>query len=151
MSPTGRRHGNLQSRISKVLQTQGEEQGHGQAFSETGVVLSKGPDSVAGPDAMFVTMRSMPLRELPEGYLETIPELVIEIRSKNDNAAYLNRKVTMYLRIGVQVVWIVEPDSRTVVEHRPNFAAKTFSVADTLTCDDLIPGFRLPLAELFKE
>src|SRR6185436_9029000 len=96
MSPTGRRHGNLQLRIGKALIAQGEERGHGEAYSETGIILSKGPDSVAGPDAMFVSKRLTPIRESPEGYLETIPELVVEIRSKNDRSAYLKRKVAKY-------------------------------------------------------
>ena len=151
MSPPGRRHGKLQSRISAALQNQGEEQRHGEAYTEVGVLLSRRPDSVVGPDAAFVCKRSQPARESPEGYLETIPELVVEIRSKNDTKAYLDRKVADYLQAGVQIVWIVDPDANTVVEHHPGAASKTLGTADTLTCHDIIPGFRLPLAELFKE
>ena len=151
MSPTGRRHGNLQSRISKTLQVQGEDKGFGHAYSETGVILSKGPDSVAGPDAMFLTNRSMPIRESSEGYLESIPELVVEIRSKNDSAPYLKRKVAKYLKIGVQRIWIVDPQAKTVTEHVAAAEPKTLVATDTLQCDDIMPGFRLPLAELFRD
>lgn len=149
MSPTGRRHGNLQSRIARALIEQGEDAGHGEAFSETGIILSRDPDSVAGPDAMFVTTRSMPIRESAEGYLETIPELVVEIRSKNDTSAYLNRKTAKYLQVGVQLVWVVDPEAATVTEYRPETSGKTLSKSDSLSCDDIIPGFRLPLDELF--
>jgi len=151
MSPPGRRHSNLQARISKALISQGEEQGHGEAYTEVGVLLSRRPDSVVGPDAAFVCKRSLPARESPEGYLETIPELVVEIRSKNDTKAYLDRKAADFLQAGAQLVWIVDPDTNTVVEHRPNAAPKNLTTADTLTCDAIIPDFRLPLAELFKE
>jgi Uma2 family endonuclease len=149
MSPTGRRHGSLQSRIARALIEQGEDPGHGEAYSETGIILSRNPDSVAGPDAMFVTNRSMPIRESAEGYLETIPELVVEIRSKNDTHAYLNRKTAAYLRVGVQLVWIVDPDAMTVTEHRPQASEKALGKGDVLNCGDIIPGFRLPLSELF--
>jgi Uma2 family endonuclease len=151
MSPTGRRHGNLQSRIAKALVLQGEDNGHGSAHTEVGVLISRNPDTVVGPDASFVTARQQPIRESPEGYLVTVPELVVEIRSKNDTAAYLDRKVTDYLKAGVKVAWIVDPDANTVVEHRSGVSPKTFSTSDTLACDDIIPGFRLTLAELFKE
>jgi Uma2 family endonuclease len=151
LSPTGRRHGNLQSRIARALIDQGEDPGHGEAYSETGIILSRNPDSVAGPDAMFVAKRSMPIRESAEGYLETIPELVVEIRSKNDTNAYLNRKISVYLGVGVQLVWIVDPKAETVTEHRPNAAEKTLEKGDVLTCDNIIPGFQLPLDELFGE
>lgn len=113
-------------------------------------MLSIGPDSVAGPDASFVAERSLPIRESPEGYLETIPELVVEIRSKNDTGAYLTRKVTKYLKIGVQLVWVIDPQAKTVIEHRASAAPKTFTIGGVLQFEDIIPGFRLPLAELFK-
>ena len=124
MSPPGRRHSNLQSRISEALQSQGEKKGHGEAHSDVGVLLSKNPDTVVGPDNAFVTKHSMPIRESPENYLETIPELVVEIRSKNDTLAEFNRKAADYLQAGVQLAWIVDPQSKTVTEHRPGAAAR---------------------------
>src|SRR5436190_22752230 len=80
MSPPGATHGNLQNRIGKALGVQGEDKGHGKAYTEVGIVLARGPDHVVGADAAFVTKHSLPARESPEGYLETIPELVVEVR-----------------------------------------------------------------------
>jgi Uma2 family endonuclease len=151
MSPPGWRHSNLQARISGALQVQGEDKGYGEAGSEGGVILSKNPDTVVGPDALFITKRSLPVRLTPEGYLETIPELIVEIRSKNDSLAEFNRKAADYLQAGVQMVWMIDPQSKTVTEYRPGAAARKLSVADTLHCDDIIPGFALSLAEFFRE
>src|SRR5881227_1122042 len=50
MVPPGSTHGSLQLRIGSALLNQGEEQGHGKAFAEIGVVLSRKPDTVVGPD-----------------------------------------------------------------------------------------------------
>ena len=149
MSPTGRRHGNLQSRIARALIDQGDDHGHGETLSETGIILSRNPDSVAGPDVMFVSKRSMPIRESSEGYLETIPELIVEIRSKNDTSGHLNRKTAAYLRAGAELVWIVDPSAETISEHRQQVPEKIYRHGDILHCDDIIPDFRLPLVELF--
>jgi Uma2 family endonuclease len=150
MAPPGATHGNLQSRFGTALTTQGEQKGHGKAYTEVGILLARNPDHLVGADAAFITNRSLPARETPEGYLETIPELVVEIRSKNDTAAEIKDKAADYVRYGVQFVWIVDPEPGLVIEHRRNATPKTYKKADILTCEDIIPGFQLPLAEFFR-
>jgi Uma2 family endonuclease len=132
------------------LHTQGQVRGLGEAYVETGVVLWRSPDRVVGPDASFICAKSLPARESAEGFLETIPELVVEVRSKNDVPSEVDRKVADYLKSGVRVVWIVEPEAAVVVEYQSGQLRRVFGTADILTCEDLIPGFQLPLAELFR-
>lgn len=151
MSPPGARHGNLQLQLGAALLTQGEKKGLGRAYTEVGIVLDRNPDHVLGPDAAFVTNRSFPIVETSEGYLETIPELVVEIRSKNDTAAGIAEKVADYLQAGVQLVWVADPAAKSVTEHRPNSQPKVFGQTDTLQCEDIIPGLRLSLAGLFRD
>jgi Uma2 family endonuclease len=150
MSPPGAAHGSLQSLIATELTTQGQMKGHGKAYTEVGIVLERKPDHIVGADNAFITSRSLPAREAPEGYLETIPELVVEIRSKNDTAAEIATKVTDYLKAGVQLVWVVDFDADTVTEHRANSKPVVHQKADSLSCDDIIPGFHLALADLFR-
>jgi Uma2 family endonuclease len=151
MSPPGAQHGNFQACIANALFAQGQMKGHGKAYTEVGVVLQRKPDHIVGADAAFVTMRSLPAREAPEGYLETIPELVVEIRSKNDTTVEIEEKVADYLRAGTKLVWVVDPEPETVTEHRPKSQPKIYGKNDALTCEDIIPGFRLTLAELFQD
>lgn len=151
MSPPGAIHGSLQIRIGAALFNQGEAKGHGKAYTEAAVVLDRDPDHVFGADAAFIAKQSLPAHESSEGYLETIPELVVEIRSKNDTEAEIAEKVADYLKAGCVVAWTVDPEPKCVIEHRLNFEPKTYHTNDALTCDDVIPGFRLPLAELFKD
>ena len=152
MAPTGDVHGSSQTRLGGELYYQGEKRGFGSAYSETGVILGRNPDRLVGPDNCFVMKSSLPLRTSPEGYLETIPELVVEIRSKNDSPAALEVKVADYLRAGVKVVWLVDPLAKTVAVCRAGEeAAVVLGEAETLTAEEIIPGFRLPLAELFRE
>jgi Uma2 family endonuclease len=150
MSPTGWRHGNFQSRIASALHLQGEDRGHGIVCTEAGIILWRSPDRVLGPDVAFIATRSLPVKESPEGYLETIPQLVVEVRSKNDSKPYMERKVSDLLKVGVEVVWIVNPENETVVEYRGDAAPTTFATGDTLHCEGIVPGFRLPLTELFR-
>lgn len=92
-----------------------------------------------------------PVKLTPEGYLETIPQLVVEIRSKNDSARDMADRVADYLKAGVVVVWVVEPATETVTEHRNGEAVKSCQRDETLRCEDVIPSFKLTLAELFQQ
>jgi Uma2 family endonuclease len=151
MSPPGATHGNLQSRIGAALSRQGEERDYGKAYTEVGIVLGRNPDDLKGADAAFIAKQSLPARESPEGYLETIPELIVEIRSKNDTNSEVAEKVADYLRAGVKVAWVVDGDRENVTEYRPNIEPRILTAADTITCDDIIPGFLLVLTDLFRD
>ncbi len=137
--------------MARALGLQGEAKGHGIVCTETGIILWRKPDRVLGPDVAFVAKRSLPVRESPEGYLETIPELVVEVRSKNDSKPYLERKMADFLKAGVKMVWVVDSNAETVTEYRADVTPKVFDVGTILQCEEIIPGFSLPLAELFRE
>jgi Uma2 family endonuclease len=152
MTPVpGRPHGKCQARMATALHVRGEAKGHGEVLTESGVILWRNPDRVIGPDVAFIAKASMPVRESPEGFLETMPDLIVEVRSKNDTLPFLERKAADYLKAGVKLVWLVDPKRKTVTAHRPDAEVKSYDVSGTLTCDDIIPGFSLTLAELFKE
>src|SRR4051812_33628745 len=143
MPPPGDIHGGVTGNLSFHLKLQGELRGHGKARGEVGIVLWRNPDRLVGADNAFITNASLPLRHSPEGYLETIPELVVEVRSPNDTWPEIRQKVADYHRAGVRVVWVPDPAARTVTEFRPDQPERVYQETDTLTVDDLIPGFRL--------
>src|SRR3990170_3642691 len=147
MVPPGNIHGAAQSNIATHLKVQGEFKGHGKARTEVGVVLWRNPDRVVTPDVLFIAAKSLPIRTSPEGYLETISELVVEVRSKNDSLRYVERKVRHYLKAGVEVVWVVDPARKTVAVHTSQGEPASFDETGTLTLPGLIPDFSLPVAE----
>ena len=149
MAPPGGDHGRMQLRVGIILFTHAEKLGLGEAFGEVGVILRRNPDSVRAPDAAFVLKQSLPVRMSPEGYLETIPELVVEVRSKNDSLPELRAKADEYLDAGVQLVWLVDPASTTVTVCRAKQSPRKLGVGDVLKAAGVIPGFRVPVAELF--
>src|SRR5262245_23482157 len=117
MPPPGDIHGAVENNIAADLKVQGERRGHGKArCGEVMIILWRNPDRVVGADALFVTNASLPLRRSLEGYLETIPELIVEVRSKNDTQPEIDQKVRDYLGAGVKVAWVPDPDTQTVTE-----------------------------------
>lgn len=123
MPPPGDIHGTAESRLVYQLMVQGELKGHGKVRSgDVGIVLRRKPDRLFGADALFVCNARLPIRTSREGYLETIPDLIGEVRSKNDRPGKVADKVAKYLAAGVRLVWVLDPEPQTVTAHRPEFA-----------------------------
>jgi Uma2 family endonuclease len=151
MAPPGDVHGAAQSNIATYLKMHGEFQGHGKVRTEEGIVLWRDPDRVVGADVAFIANKSLPLKIAREGYLETIPELIVEIRSKNDSIPYMRRKVEHYLKAGVEIVWVVDPVTKTVTIHAPKHEPIELAADKTLEIPNLIPRFSLLIADVFRE
>ncbi|HTE20580.1 MAG TPA: Uma2 family endonuclease [Armatimonadota bacterium] len=149
---TGDEHGAVVSNIGAALKYEGEQKGFGKARAGgLGIVLWRNPDRVVGADVAFIATRSLPIRRSREGYLETMPDLVVEVVSKNDTKPYVQRKVEDYLAAGVRVVWIADPPSRTVTVHRADAEPVVLGETDVLTLEGIIPGFQLSVEEAFRE
>lgn len=150
MSPAGRRHGRIGSRIARLLGNFIEEHGLGEYHgSDTGFVLVRDPDTVLAPDAAFI--RAERLAELEEEpFVEGPPDLAVEVISPSDRASFILDKVQTYLEAGAREVWIVDPDRRLVVIHHPDGIARTYKEGDTIPGGDLLPGFELPVTEIFQ-
>jgi Uma2 family endonuclease len=152
MTPPGFFHGVHEGNVIAALKYLGQYQGHGIAGSgEVGVILKRNPDHIVGVDALFVGNSRLPVTCSSEGYLETIPHLVAEVRSKNDTLAAMERRAEELLQAGVVVVWVVDPINRNVVEHRQGTAPRTYTEDDTLTVEDIIPGFALPVRQALQD
>ncbi len=148
----GDQHGAALSKFAAELYVQGQERDLGKArCGGPAVVLSREPAHVFVPDAVFISTSRLPIRRSPEGYLETIPDLVVEVRSKNDSLPAMERKALEYLGAGSVVVWVVDPINRNVLEYRQGVAARTWTESDTLTVEDIIPGFRLLVSAALAE
>ena len=147
MPPPGDIHAVRQVRIIRHL-CDAEDAGLGKVRGEVGIMLRRNPDRVVGADAAFILPPSLPVRRTPEGYLETIPEIVIEIRSKNDSRPSIVGKADEYFRAGVREVWVLDSDARTVATHIHDGSVRIVRDTDTFA-SDLLPGFAVPVARLF--
>lgn len=109
------------------------------------------PDKVRRPDAAYISYaRLTEEMYLAPGHTTVCPELIIEVISPNDLAAEVDLKIRDWFAAGAIVVWSVHPEIQRVHVHRANGAIEVFGIADTMTSEDVLPGFRMPLAELFR-
>ena len=83
-----------------------------------------------------------------EAILDLVPAIAVEVVSPNNSAADMFAKVEEYIAAGVQLVWVVYPQSRTVAAYRPDRTV-VFRTDDTITAEPVLPDFSRPVADLF--
>lgn len=144
MSPSGARHSRVAAEIIASLLMHVKQHKLGAVFaSEAGFRISRNPDTVRAPDAAFV--RAERLVDTPRFY-DGPPDVAFEVVSPNDRYTEIAVKTRDWLRAGVQAVVIVDPDAKSARIERRGGATP---VADVIEIEDVIPGWKLPLAELF--
>jgi Uma2 family endonuclease len=150
VTPAGGRQGENAGQIAGHLWVFVQSHGLGRIYvAETGYVLARNPDIVRAPDVSFVRADRLPPEQEREGFLELAPDLVVEVVSPNDRMRDVADKVLEYLDAGVRLVWVVEPRRRTVTVWTPDRRARILTEPDELDGGDVLPGFRLPLVEIF--
>ncbi|OYT69161.1 MAG: hypothetical protein CFK49_12505 [Armatimonadetes bacterium JP3_11] len=149
--PVNLEHGSLAQWIGTLLtnyQTQ-IRQYLGEVVSETGFVIRyPDADTVRAPDVAFIRKERIP-EPRPATFVEIVPDLVVEIVSPNDAYAEILDKVDEFLQAGTTVVWVVDPRRHKVEVYHRDAPMQILHAGDTLTCEDLLPGFKLPLKTLF--
>jgi Uma2 family endonuclease len=105
------------------------------------------------PDVGFFSWARIPGREMPQEPLPTLaPDLAVEVLSRSNTPAEMRLKRNDYFRVGVRLVWEIDPEERTVaIYESADNPVVVLTAADTLDGGEVLPGFRLPLAELFAE
>src|SRR5262249_5711110 len=103
------------------------------------------------PDAAFVSYERWPLsRGIPRtNAWPVVPELAAEVVSPNDDMREVVDRVGTYFDAGVRLVWLLLPGRDLVYAYTSPTAVRVLTRADELTGDPVIPGFRVPVAELF--
>jgi Uma2 family endonuclease len=149
MSPAGYEHGAIAGRVHGHLFRFVTEKGLGiVTAAETGFRIGRDPDTVRAPDVAFICAARVP-RERTRGYFPGPPDLAVEVVSPDDRAGEVLAKVRDWLSAGCQAVWVVDPTSQTASVYRGPHDTAMLTAADELTDDTLLPGFHLPLADVF--
>ena len=148
VTPSSDRSGWVSGRIFSRLERFVDANNLGWAFpAETGFILFENRATVRSPDAAFV--RRDRLSGLTDRFVPLAPDLAVEVLSPSDRMTDALGKVTMYLQAGVQSVWLVDPLERTVTVFRPDAALKLLAEGDILDGGDVLPGFSVPVADIF--
>lgn len=151
MSPTGGEHGHVEFDLGRVLGNFVADRKLGWVVGgETGLYIRRNPDRVRGADVAFISKQRLPRRP-GRGFLEVAPELIVEVISPNDTWEEVRAKLEDYFSIGVERVWVVEPEKRAVLVYRSATEATRLGETDILKGEGLLAGFELPLQQLFAE
>ena len=147
--PTGREHGEIAANTAFELLLYIKPRSAGiVTTSDSGVRLERNPDTVREPDvAYFAAERIGPGRETR--YSEIVPDLVVEIVSPNDDADNVFNKARMWLSFGVRLVWVVQPETRSVEVHRSGHPVESVAEDGQVDGIDVLPGFSCSVASMF--
>ncbi len=150
MAPPGGEHGVRTMRLGTRLSNFVEAKQLGTVFAaETGFLIAEDPDTVRGPDVSFIALARSPER-WPGGWIPICPDLVVEVVSPNDRIGEIEDKVADWLSAGVPLMWVVYPGSHTIQVHRPGEGVRILNETDALDGEEVVPGFTLPVREIFS-
>lgn len=150
MARTGMAHTVVALRLAARLAVFVEDRALGAAGgADAACWLERDPDTVRIPDGAYWSAARLPAAGLPPTFSEVVPDLVIEVVSQSDPPAEMLAKAGMWLQAGVRVVWVVWPETREIQVFRSATDITRLRGDETLSCDDLLPGFELPLDAVF--
>lgn len=160
VTPQIARSGRVGGRLFRHLAAYVEENALGEVFIETPfVLLLDNTQWVKGsrvPDVMFysaekLTTLAAAVPDWEDKPLIGVPDFVAEVVSPTDKFSTVNAKITTYLRDGVRLLWLIEPEQQTVTVYAgdSNQQMRISGLDSTLSGDAVIPGYTIKLADLF--
>lgn len=147
MPPPQNLHGWIQLQIGFLLKMFVEPRKLGWVMTETGFILERDPDTLLGPDVVFWNIQDQPVR--PAKYSDVAPDLVVEVLSPEDRKKLVHEKIKTYVKRGVKLVWLVDPEVRTVTVYAGSMRGTELGDTETITGGDVLQGFSCSVAEFF--
>ena len=143
------RHGFVCAVIGTELNLYGRARKLGFATTnDSGVVLFDDPGTVVGPDVAFHT--NIPrYADMPERWSDTLPVLAVEVLSPTDRWSRVQTKIQDYLEAGVPLVWLADPDEKSITVYRLKKRVEVFRCDQEITGGEELPGFTCKVADLF--
>lgn len=148
MPPPGYRHGRVVMAVGAHLYYFIKEHNLGEITDQSGYIFERDPDTLLGPDLAFVQRAHVPTDETT--YPEVAPDLAVEVISPSQSGPSVEEKAAMYLATGVRLIWIIDPERRTVRIHRSDGSETLLNEQDEIDGEDVLPGFRLSVARLLN-
>jgi Uma2 family endonuclease len=101
------------------------------------------------PDVTFVRFDQLPGKTIPDGDIFVPPVLVVEVLSPGNSGVEVDEKLDEYLSAGIEMVWIVNPDKRTIRVFRSNGTMRLYRGSEVIENELSLLGFRLVVDEVF--
>src|SRR4051812_14896049 len=134
-----------------MLAVLGQDAGLGWVLDSEGSYkcFAEDPRKVRKPDVSFIRRGRLPDERIPDGHVRIAPDLAVEVVSPNDTAYEVEAKVLEYLAAGVPLVWVVNPQARTIHIYRADGSVERLLEESELTAPELLPDLHYKVAELF--
>jgi Uma2 family endonuclease len=147
MPPPGGLHGVTCSKVDRKLGVFIDAGPGGTlACNDTGFITERDPDSVRGPDISYWSKER--LREVPVGYIETPPDMLVEVLSPSNTSRQIHAKLLEYFARDVRLVWVIAPEDRTLTIYRTPDEGRVLHETATVTGEDVLPGFTCRVSDL---
>ncbi|HKX31377.1 MAG TPA: Uma2 family endonuclease [Blastocatellia bacterium] len=143
----GTRHSGICGRLERRLGNYAETNNLGEVYPGGSFQIGKNERI---PDLAFISAERIPLEGEPETKSPIPPDLAIEVVSPNDLYEKVLGKTLEYLAAGVKQIWIVSPENQTITIYRSTTNITAVPPDSELVSEDLLPGFRCRLSEIFK-
>lgn len=143
------KHSRIAMRMARLLLPL-QDNSLGEVLCEAGFQISDDPPSWIQPDVCFLKMERARATGASE-YFRGAPELAVEIVSPSETAEMLQRKIDLLLGAGSLAVWAIYLPKQKVQVHLPDGSSFTRRIGDVLSMPELLPGWELPVAEIFAE
>jgi Uma2 family endonuclease len=102
------------------------------------------------PDVSFVSWQRIPGEEFPaDAIAGLIPDLAVEVLSESNTRAEIELKLDHYFETGVRAAWVIDPKKKSAVVYNSRTRVKEIGTDGDLTAPKVLPGFRLPLRDVF--
>lgn len=145
-------HGRITLGLAAHLARYVKENRLGQVYAAgTGFRLTANPDTVRAADVAFIRQQSFDEVEETSDYWPAAPNLAIEVLDFDDIVCEIEEKVAEWLDAGSEQVWVLSPQLQTITIYRSRTEISVLTMKDNLFGDTLIPGFQIPVAEIFAE
>ena len=148
--PAGAPHGVAGANLVIALGTFVKRHALGRVFGDgVGYELVRVPHTVRMPDASFVRADCLPEAGVQPGLLRFAPDLAVEVLSPSETASSLEEKLHDYTVAGTPLIWVVDPERRTIMTIAADAPVRWLVEGDTLEGGLIIPGFSCAVADVF--
>ena len=152
MPGAGGIHGGIVGVIFELLRSAVKALGGGYVAPDgVGYIVARRPDIVRVPDVSYVARERIPPDGVPVAFWPFAPDVAVEVVSPGDRADDVHAKVHEYLAGGTRMVVVVWPRTRSVTRHEADGTIREFGPDDHLDGGDVVPSFRVRVADLFAE
>ena len=146
----GLEHGEVQVNVAALIKWFLKQHPIGRVFVESGTITERNPDTSRGPDVSYYGKERLPLDQRVVKYHDQSPDLCVEVVSPSNTRRELNAKIKEYFFAEVRMVWVVDPEERSVTVYREPLEGRLLKEDRTLDGGDVLPGFACRVADLFE-